>query len=144
MIIGIDPGSVSAAYAVLNEAGECVDVDDVPVVDRMVDGSEFSRIVGRIKPREAIIEQVSASYGRASRHHSASGWRRNIAWRPARSSDPAVPGDCGKMGALSLDPTRKSRAWRQVGLAARNWHARTTDAPSAAWRAIWRHGRERR
>ena len=60
MIIGIDPGSVSAAYAVLNDEGAIVDVDDVPVVDRMVDGSAFSRIVGRLRPREAIIELVSA------------------------------------------------------------------------------------
>ena len=45
MMIGIDPGSVSAAYAVLDERGEVLDADDVPVVDRMVDATEFSRIV---------------------------------------------------------------------------------------------------
>lgn len=60
MIIGIDPGSVSAAYAVLDPEGQIVEVDDVPVVDRMVDGSAFARIVGRLRPREAIIELVSA------------------------------------------------------------------------------------
>jgi Holliday junction resolvasome RuvABC endonuclease subunit len=60
MIIGIDPGSVSAAYAVLDSEGAIVDVGDVPVVDRMVDGSEFARIVGRLRPREAIVELVSA------------------------------------------------------------------------------------
>jgi hypothetical protein len=60
MIIGIDPGSVSAAYAILGPEGECVDVDDVPVVDRMVDAAEFDRIVSFWGPREAIIELVSA------------------------------------------------------------------------------------
>ena len=60
MIIGIDPGSISAAYAVLDDVGDWRDVGDVPVVDRMVDGSEFSRIVRRWEPREAIIELVSA------------------------------------------------------------------------------------
>ena len=60
MILGIDPGSVSAAYAVLDDAGDVRDVDDVPVVDRMVDATEFSRIVAWWEPREAIIELVSA------------------------------------------------------------------------------------
>lgn len=60
MIMGVDPGSVSAAYAILDDTGEWRDVDDVPVVDRMVDASEFSRIVGFWNPREAIIERVSA------------------------------------------------------------------------------------
>ena len=60
MIIGIDPGSVSAAYAVLDERGEVLDADDVPVVDRMVDATEFSRIVAWWEPQEAIIELVSA------------------------------------------------------------------------------------
>lgn len=59
-VIGIDPGSVSAAYAILDQRGECVDVDDVPVVDRMVDAAEFSRIVAFWQPDEAIIELVSA------------------------------------------------------------------------------------
>jgi crossover junction endodeoxyribonuclease RuvC len=63
MLMGIDPGSVSAAYAVLDTGGECVDVDDVPVVDRMVDATEFNRIVGFWKPDEAIIELVSAMPG---------------------------------------------------------------------------------
>ena len=60
MIIGIDPGSVSAAYAILDQRGEYVDVDDVPVVDRMVDATEFGRIVAFWQPEEAIIELVSA------------------------------------------------------------------------------------
>ena len=60
MIMGVDPGSVSAAYAVLDDTGNVQDVDDVPVVDRMVDAAEFDRIVAFWKPREAIIELVSA------------------------------------------------------------------------------------
>lgn len=60
MIIGIDPGAVSAAFAVLGEAGEIVAVGDVPVIDRQVDATEFSRIVGRYAPGEAIIELANA------------------------------------------------------------------------------------
>jgi crossover junction endodeoxyribonuclease RuvC len=63
MIIGVDPGSVSAAFALLDEAGAIVEVGDVPVVDRMVDGSAFARIVERYQPGEAIIELVSAMPG---------------------------------------------------------------------------------
>lgn len=60
-IIGIDPGSVSAAYAVLGlNACGLQEVDDVPVVDRMVDAAAFARLVRHWKPEVAVIEQVAA------------------------------------------------------------------------------------
>jgi crossover junction endodeoxyribonuclease RuvC len=60
-VIGIDPGSVSAAYGVLDIAGRVVDVGDVPVVDRMVDAAAFSRLLeGFGHLDDAVIEQVSA------------------------------------------------------------------------------------
>lgn len=64
LILGIDPGSVSGAYALLNtdpKPGECPIVADLPVVDRMVNGAEFARILRQAKPDVAIIEQVSAA-----------------------------------------------------------------------------------
>lgn len=60
IILGIDPGSVSAAYAFLDSDGRCLFADDVPVVDKMVDAAEFNRIVRFWLPDESIIEQVSA------------------------------------------------------------------------------------
>jgi Holliday junction resolvasome RuvABC endonuclease subunit len=59
-VLGIDPGSVSAAYAVIDENFKIHDVDDVPVVDRMVDAAGWSQIVEFWEPNRAIIEQVSA------------------------------------------------------------------------------------
>lgn len=59
-IIGIDPGSVSAAYGVLKMDGGLVEVDDVPVADKMVDAAAFARVVRRWTPKVAIIEHVSA------------------------------------------------------------------------------------
>lgn len=61
MILGIDPGSISAAYAVLgmNSYG-LQDVGDVPVADRMVDAAAFARLVRHWKPEIAVIEQVAA------------------------------------------------------------------------------------
>jgi Holliday junction resolvasome RuvABC endonuclease subunit len=60
-ILAIDPGSVSAAYAVLEEETfRIVDVDDVPVVDKMVDAAGWSQIVEFWEPAVAVIEQVSA------------------------------------------------------------------------------------
>jgi Holliday junction resolvasome RuvABC endonuclease subunit len=59
-IIGIDPGSVSAAYAVIDDNMKILDVDDVPVVDRMVDAAGWSQIVEFWEPNRAVIEQVSA------------------------------------------------------------------------------------
>ncbi len=60
-ILAIDPGSVSAAYAILEEGtGVIIDVDDVPVANKMVDPAGWSQILDFWTPDVAIIEQVSA------------------------------------------------------------------------------------
>lgn len=58
-VLGVDPGSVSAAYAFL-DTGELMETDDVPVVDRQVNAAEWARIVKRLTPDIAIIELVGA------------------------------------------------------------------------------------
>ena len=62
MILGIDPGSVSAAYGLLDDQGIFVETGDVPVVDRMVDPAGWWQKLddweGDIKM--AVVEQVSA------------------------------------------------------------------------------------
>jgi Holliday junction resolvasome RuvABC endonuclease subunit len=60
LILGIDPGSVSAAYAVVGDDHRLHAVGDVPVADRMVDAAAFAAILRQWHPDEAIIEQVSA------------------------------------------------------------------------------------
>lgn len=63
VLMGIDPGSVSGAYAIIvqyPDGGAHVRVDDLPVVDKMVDGAAFSRIVRENNVNVAVIEQVSA------------------------------------------------------------------------------------
>jgi crossover junction endodeoxyribonuclease RuvC len=59
-VLGIDPGSVSAAYAIYDTSGGAVIVDDVPVVDRQVDAAEFARIIERHRPDRVVIENVGA------------------------------------------------------------------------------------
>jgi Holliday junction resolvasome RuvABC endonuclease subunit len=58
-VLGVDPGAVSGAYALLNGAGWPI-VDDIPVVDRQVNAAEWSRIVRQLKPDIAVVEQVGA------------------------------------------------------------------------------------
>jgi Holliday junction resolvasome RuvABC endonuclease subunit len=58
-VLGIDPGSVSAAFALYDTEGLAL-VDDVPTVDRQVDGAEFARLIDTHKPDMAIIENVGA------------------------------------------------------------------------------------
>lgn len=72
-LLGIDPGSVSGAYAFLQEdtAGRSVQVGDLPVVDRMVNGAEFARLIQQNRPDCAIVELVSAM----PKQGSASGFR---------------------------------------------------------------------
>lgn len=60
-VLGIDPGSVSAAYALLDsETGACLETDDVPVADKQVNAAEWAAVVRHCKPHEAIIEVVGA------------------------------------------------------------------------------------
>lgn len=64
-IIGIDPGSVSGAFAVLDGDGSIIEVDDIPVVNRQVNASHFARALHEIvnrdhTPVEVIIEDVWA------------------------------------------------------------------------------------
>jgi crossover junction endodeoxyribonuclease RuvC len=60
VILGIDPGAVSAAYALLDDDGSVAQVGDVPVVDRMVDIVGFLAILDAFLPSMAIIEKVGA------------------------------------------------------------------------------------
>jgi crossover junction endodeoxyribonuclease RuvC len=66
MILGIDPGSVSAAYGLLDEEGIFIAAGDVPVVDRMVDPSGWQNLLDRWgldAIDKAVVEQVSAFPG---------------------------------------------------------------------------------
>jgi Holliday junction resolvasome RuvABC endonuclease subunit len=70
IILGIDPGAVSAAYGVIIDGVPSV-VDDVPTVDRMVNATEWAEIVRGIAPDIAIIEQV----GPMPKQGASSGFR---------------------------------------------------------------------
>jgi Holliday junction resolvasome RuvABC endonuclease subunit len=59
-VLGIDPGSVSAAWAIIDPENGLALADDVPVVDRMVDAVGFARVIREHQPTVAIIEVVSA------------------------------------------------------------------------------------
>lgn len=63
MIIGVDPGSVSAAYGILGTNGSLFAAGDVPVVDRMVDAAGWTDLLQRLGLDDddlAVVEQVSA------------------------------------------------------------------------------------
>jgi crossover junction endodeoxyribonuclease RuvC len=60
-VLGVDPGSVSAAFAILDLDHEpAAMVDDVPVVDRQVNAAGWARIIRTLRPRVAVVEKVSA------------------------------------------------------------------------------------
>src|SRR5690349_13857576 len=59
-ILIIDPGSISAAWAIIDTENGLALADDVPVADRMVDAVGFARVVESYRPAVAIIESVSA------------------------------------------------------------------------------------
>ena len=58
-VLGVDPGSVSAAWALLLSDGRAV-CGDVPVVNKMVDGRNFHRLMQTQAPDFAVVERVSA------------------------------------------------------------------------------------
>ena len=59
-VLGVDPGAVSGAYALLGEHPKETHVGDVPVVDRQVNAAEWSRIVRYCSPDVVVIERVGA------------------------------------------------------------------------------------
>lgn len=63
LIFGVDPGSISGAYAVLDTDTGAALVADLPVVDRNVDAAQLARIVREVSPDEAVVERVSAMPG---------------------------------------------------------------------------------
>jgi Holliday junction resolvasome RuvABC endonuclease subunit len=66
-VMGIDPGSVSAAYGLipwdLDGGVDAAVAHHVPVADRMVDGRAFAYIVANLNPTHAAIERVNAFPG---------------------------------------------------------------------------------
>lgn len=63
MIIGVDPGAVSAAYGILDEEGWLFDCGDIPVVNKMVEPLGWATILKRVMPGEVVIELVNAFPG---------------------------------------------------------------------------------
>ena len=59
-VLGVDPGAVSGAYALLTRNLEQPTVDDIPVVDRQVNAAEWARIVEALKPDLAVVELSSS------------------------------------------------------------------------------------
>ena len=59
-ILAVDPGSRSGAWAILDEMGKIVAVDDLPIVENMISGPLFAAIIERYTPSVAIIERVAS------------------------------------------------------------------------------------
>jgi crossover junction endodeoxyribonuclease RuvC len=60
-VLGVDPGSVSAAFAILDFGhNPSAMVADVPVVDRQVNAAEWARFVHHSRADVAVVEKVSA------------------------------------------------------------------------------------
>ena len=61
-VLGVDPGAVSGAYALLIHDLFTI-VDDIPIVDRQVNAAEWACVVARLKPDVAVVEQVGSMPG---------------------------------------------------------------------------------
>lgn len=61
-ILGIDPGSVSGAWAAIFPDGS-MSCGDLPVVDRTVNPAELGRLIRALNPERAVVEQVGAMPG---------------------------------------------------------------------------------
>jgi Holliday junction resolvasome RuvABC endonuclease subunit len=61
-VLGVDPGSVSGAWAFIEDNLEPV-VGDIPVADKMVDVSSLAVVIDRFRPDFAVVEAVHAFPG---------------------------------------------------------------------------------
>jgi Holliday junction resolvasome RuvABC endonuclease subunit len=63
-VLGVDPGSVSAAFAILDFGHTpAAMVADVPVVDRQVNAAEWARFVRSANADVAVVEKVASMPG---------------------------------------------------------------------------------
>jgi Holliday junction resolvasome RuvABC endonuclease subunit len=66
IILGIDPGVVGG-WAILNELGALIAVDDLPVAgdgaQRTIAAPQLASILGRYQPTTALVERVGAMPG---------------------------------------------------------------------------------
>ena len=59
ILIAIDPGALSGAYAAFR-IGNGATVADLAVVDGQLDAASFAHLIMRIKPSVAVVEKVGA------------------------------------------------------------------------------------
>jgi crossover junction endodeoxyribonuclease RuvC len=59
-VLGVDPGAVSGAWALVTSNLKDPLVDDIPVVDRQVNAPEWARMVDALKPHVAVVELVGS------------------------------------------------------------------------------------
>lgn len=72
-VMGIDPGSVSGAYAIMDTTpaslvarqlpGSVVALDDLPIVDKQINASAFRDLILTFQPDLVMLERVSAMPG---------------------------------------------------------------------------------
>jgi len=60
IIMGIDPGSVSGAFAIIDTTAGSARVGDLPVVEKNIHAAEFARSIGVYNPDVAVVERVNA------------------------------------------------------------------------------------
>lgn len=58
IVLGIDPGSRSGAFAVIDTKRKAYIVGDIPTTKDGVNAAEFARIVSMCKPTHAVCERV--------------------------------------------------------------------------------------
>lgn len=59
ILLAIDPGSISGAYAVFFDGGN-PSVGDLPVVDKQVNAHAFADLVEQLNPGVAVVERVAS------------------------------------------------------------------------------------
>lgn len=141
-VMGVDPGAVSGAYALLGEHPAETHVGDVPVVDRQVDAAEWSRIVRYCTPDVVVVERVGAmpKQGVSSmfRFGMGAGLIRGVVAGAGFSIVDAVPTVWKKHFKLDSDPERsRALAIRRFpkleGLARKKDHGRAEALLIACW-----------
>lgn len=59
LIVGIDPGAVSGAFALICEDGD-IEVHDFLLMDKQIDAAAFGRFVRMHSPFVAVVERVAS------------------------------------------------------------------------------------
>lgn len=98
-VLGIDPG-LTGALALLNDEGQLVEVQDLPVMSGQIDGYQLKGMIAALAPDHAVVELLHAMPSNGSR----AAFSQGDSWGAIRTAI-----QCARIPHTTVTPSK----WKQ-------------------------------